>query len=72
MGRVKHAKTTNDTPALEAAFELLDQLPVPMFYKARDGRYLGVNKAWEELFGHRRAACDQGPRALGASGKPEL
>ncbi len=54
MGRVKHAKTTNDTPALEAAFELLDQLPVPMFYKARDGRYLGVNKAWEELFGLKR------------------
>ena len=54
MGRVKHAKTKNDTPALEAAFELLDQLPVPMFYKARDGRYLGVNKAWEELFGLKR------------------
>ena len=54
MGRVKNAKTTNDTPALEAAFELLDQLPVPMFYKARDGRYLGVNKAWEELFGLKR------------------
>jgi PAS domain S-box-containing protein len=54
MGRVKSAKTTNDTPALEAAFELLDQLPVPMFYKARDGRYLGVNKAWEELFGLKR------------------
>ena len=54
MGRVKHVKTTTDTPALEAAFELLDQLPVPMFYKARDGRYLGVNKAWEELFGLRR------------------
>ena len=54
MGRVKHAKTTNDTPALEAAFELLDQLPVPMFCKARDGRYLGVNKAWEELFGLKR------------------
>ena len=54
MGRVKHVKTTTDTPALEAAFELLDQLPVPMFYKARDGRYLGVNKAWEELFGLKR------------------
>ena len=32
-------------------FELLERLPVPMFVKARDGRYLGVNKAWEELFG---------------------
>src|SRR5918997_3816013 len=32
-------------------FELLERLPVPMFVKARDGRYLGVNKAWEEIFG---------------------
>jgi PAS domain S-box-containing protein len=32
-------------------FELLERLPVPMFVKARDGRYLGVNKAWEEMFG---------------------
>ncbi|HJT60320.1 MAG TPA: PAS domain S-box protein [Burkholderiales bacterium] len=35
-------------------FELLERLPVPMFVKARDGRYLGVNKAWEELFGMSR------------------
>ena len=35
----------------EDSFELLERLPVPMFVKARDGRYLGVNKAWEELFG---------------------
>ena len=27
-----------------------------MFVKARDGRYLGVNKAWEELFGMPRAS----------------
>jgi PAS domain S-box-containing protein len=44
------------TPALQAAFELLDRLPVPMFFKSRDGRYLGVNKAWEELFGLSRAS----------------
>jgi PAS domain S-box-containing protein len=44
------------TPALQAAFELLDRLPVPMFCKSRDGRYLGVNKAWEELFGLARAS----------------
>src|SRR5262249_6087366 len=24
---------------------------VPVFFKARDGRYLGVNRAWEEFFG---------------------
>ena len=34
-----------------AAFELLEALPVPVFLKARDGRYLGVNKAWEDFFG---------------------
>lgn len=35
----------------QGTFELLERLPVPMFVKARDGRYLGVNQAWEELFG---------------------
>jgi PAS domain S-box-containing protein len=42
--------------ALVAAFELLEHLPVPMFLKGRDGRYLAVNKAWEELFGISRAS----------------
>src|SRR5918993_41015 len=32
-------------------FDLFERLPVAMFVKARDGRYLGVNKAWEEMFG---------------------
>ena len=41
---------------VENPFELLEQLPVPMYFKARDGRYLGVNKAWEELFGLKREA----------------
>ncbi|MGQ0545241.1 MAG: PAS domain S-box protein [Betaproteobacteria bacterium] len=36
---------------VQAAFELLEALPVPVFMKARDGRYLGVNKAWEDFFG---------------------
>jgi PAS domain S-box-containing protein len=56
MGKPKQVKNTLDTPELEEAFELLDRLPVPMFFKARDGRYLGVNKAWEELFGIERAS----------------
>ena len=43
-------------PRSGRAFELLERLPVPMFVKARDGRYLGVNKAWEELFGVPRAS----------------
>src|SRR3982751_6977034 len=36
---------------LEAAFKLFDSLAVPVFFKSRDGRYLGVNRAWEEFFG---------------------
>jgi PAS domain S-box-containing protein len=36
---------------LEAAFKLVASLPVPVFFKSRDGRYLGVNRAWEQLFG---------------------
>src|SRR5437762_14213869 len=38
---------------LDAAFKLVDALPVPVFFKSRDGRYLGVNRAWEEFFGIR-------------------
>jgi len=36
---------------LDAAFRLVDALPVPVFFKSRDGRYLGVNRAWEQFFG---------------------
>src|SRR2546421_2688939 len=38
---------------LDAAFKLVDALPVPVFFKSRDGRYLGVNRAWQEFFGIR-------------------
>jgi PAS domain S-box-containing protein len=34
--------------------ELIEALPVPMFYKNRQGYYLGVNAAWEGFFGMRR------------------
>ncbi|NCA82355.1 MAG: PAS domain S-box protein [Opitutae bacterium] len=30
---------------------LMDTLPTPVYYKDRQGRYLGVNKAFETLFG---------------------
>ena len=50
MARLKEVKTTK----VEAAFELMERLPVPMFLKSRDGRYIAVNKAWEELFGIKR------------------
>src|SRR5882724_1949538 len=36
---------------LDAAFKLVDSLAVPVFFESRDGRYLGVNRAWEEFFG---------------------
>jgi PAS domain S-box-containing protein len=44
------------TEAQRIAQELIDILPVPVYLKARDGRYLGVNRAWEEFFGVERTA----------------
>ena len=41
--------------ALRIAQEMIEILPVPVFFKGRDGKYLGVNKAWEDLFGVARA-----------------
>src|SRR5471032_2127833 len=42
------------TEAQRIAQELIDILPVPVYLKALDGRYLGVNRAWEEFFGIQR------------------
>ena len=36
---------------LRIAQKLIEVLPVPVFFKGRDGVYLGVNKAWESFFG---------------------
>ena len=33
---------------------LIEAIPNPIFFKSTDGRYLGVNKAWETLFGQSR------------------
>jgi PAS domain S-box-containing protein len=33
---------------------LLEAMPLPVFYKDRDGRYLGMNKAFEDFFGQTR------------------
>lgn len=41
---------------LALAHTLIDALPIPVFFKGRDGRYLGVNAAWETLFGVSRDA----------------
>src|SRR5260221_11050057 len=48
---------------LAIAQELIEVLPIPVFFKARDGRYLGVNRAWEEFFGISRGDI------IGGSGK---
>jgi diguanylate cyclase (GGDEF)-like protein/PAS domain S-box-containing protein len=36
--------------------ELIEVLPNPIYFKGTDGRYLGVNKAWEAYFGRPRKA----------------
>src|SRR6185436_11386234 len=41
---------------LRAAQDLLEVLPIPVFFKGRDGKYLGVNRAWEEFFGIERGS----------------
>src|SRR3954470_15692765 len=44
-------QSAGDLPGqMHLAQELIEALPVPVFFKARDGRYLGVNGAWEEFF----------------------
>ena len=40
--------------ALSVAQDLIEVLPIPVFFKARDGKHLGANKAWEAYFGVRR------------------
>src|SRR4051812_11509028 len=37
--------------AVTSALRLVEGLPVPVFFKARDGTYIGANKAWEKFFG---------------------
>ena len=37
--------------ALGVARELIEALPIPVFFKSRDGTHLGANKAWETYFG---------------------
>src|SRR3954462_6976693 len=53
LQRARREETANP---LDAAFKLVDSLPVPVFFKSRDGRYLGVNRAWEDFFGIQRDA----------------
>jgi len=52
---IKIAKSSSPAP-LGSALQLVEALPLPVFFKSRDGKYLGVNKAWEEFFGVSRAS----------------
>jgi PAS domain S-box-containing protein len=42
--------------ALRVAQELIEALPIPVFFKSRDGKHLGANRAWESYFGVNRDA----------------
>ena len=50
MSQAKLADTQRRTQVL------IETLPNPVFFKGTDGRYLGVNKAWEAFLGTPRAA----------------
>jgi PAS domain S-box-containing protein len=61
LARDRAQKLAANTTAMRAAEGLREQLsfiqqlieavPQPIFFKAADGRYLGVNRAWESFFG---------------------
>jgi diguanylate cyclase (GGDEF)-like protein/PAS domain S-box-containing protein len=51
--RVSQAKLIGEQRRTQ---ELIEVLPNPVYFKATDGRYLGVNKAWETFFGMSRQA----------------
>ncbi|MGE5526410.1 MAG: ATP-binding protein [Rhodospirillaceae bacterium] len=48
------ARDDSATSGQHVTQQLIEALPVPVFFKARDGRYLGVNRAWERFFGMTR------------------
>jgi PAS domain S-box-containing protein len=55
--RTAHEARPAELPEhLRIAQDFVEVLPIPVFFKARDGRYIGVNKAWEDFFGVTRAA----------------
>jgi len=60
---------------LHVAQQLIEVLPIPVFFKGRDGKYLGVNRAWELFFGVKRAdmiggkVTDLYPNAPGVAAK---
>ena len=52
------SEVTRRTEELEHAFifqqRLIDALPVPVFYKDLEGKYLGCNSSFEKFFGQKR------------------
>jgi PAS domain S-box-containing protein len=57
---------------LHVAQELIEVLPIPVFFKGRDGRYLGVNRAWEDFFGMPRSQILGGAVADIYPGSPRV
>jgi diguanylate cyclase (GGDEF)-like protein/PAS domain S-box-containing protein len=58
--------------AQRATQQMIEALPNPIFFKSIDGRYRGVNKAWELFFGlPRQAIVGKTAREVFA-GNPEL
>ena len=56
MTKAKQAKKPlagepSGNTALDVAVALVESLPLPVFIKSPEGRYLAVNQAWEEFFG---------------------
>lgn len=47
-------RTEGDRHPRSLVPELLDAIPLPVFYKDREGRYLGFNRAFEDFFGASR------------------
>ncbi len=56
----------------KTAFEqaLIDTIPYPLFYKGKDSRFIGVNKAYEDTFGIMREALE-GKKVLDLEYLPE-
>jgi len=53
---VTDRRTLQAQVAGQLAFQqaLIDAIPVPLFYKGADGRYIGFNRAYEQAFGVQR------------------
>ncbi|MFT5446582.1 MAG: diguanylate cyclase (GGDEF)-like protein/PAS domain S-box-containing protein [Gammaproteobacteria bacterium] len=49
-----HASEAALADTQRMAQQLIEALPTPIYFKGTDGRYLGVNRAWETFFGTSR------------------